>query len=82
VETALLAFLLDQGRNRKMKQLRGWFLPTKKNTDLVKDFYPRHGFTKVAEQDGNTLWAWDLEKTHIPCPEWIKPTFTDEAILR
>ncbi len=80
VETALLSFLLEQARARKMKEIHGWFIPTKKNVELVKDFYPRHGFRKVTEQDENILWSWDVEKATLSCPEWIQFRFVDGAI--
>ena len=73
VETALVAFLLDQARTRNMKQIRGWFLPTKKN-DLSKDFYALHGFQCLTVEDGKSLWSLDLEDTDMRCPEWIKVT--------
>jgi FkbH-like protein len=71
VETAILSFLSDRARGRGVERLQGWFVPTKKN-DLVKEFYPAHGFrVQKQEQDGRSLWSLDLSKDPLACPEWI-----------
>ena len=55
VETALLAALAQQVRERGARHLDGWYIPTAKNAP-VKDFYPRHGFTATSEMpDGSVL---------------------------
>jgi FkbH-like protein len=61
VETAMFSHLADRARSRGMKQLRGWFLPTKKNLPAA-DSYPRHSFRQIAEQDGGTLWMLELSQ--------------------
>jgi FkbH-like protein len=73
VETALMSFLLEEAKARKVNQVRGWYLATKKN-DLAKEFYALHGFNKLREQNGDTLWSLDLNETEMRCPEWIKLT--------
>lgn len=78
VETALLSFLIDGARTRGVKQLRGWFLPTKKNAP-ASEFYPTHKFRCVAERDEGTCWALDLEDAEIACPEWIQLTVSQGA---
>lgn len=79
VETALLSFLVDQARARKIRQVRAWFLPTRKN-EMVKEFYALHGFQRLFEQDEKTLWALDLTDTEMRCPEWIKLNSSEEAM--
>ncbi len=78
VETALLSFLIDGARTRGVKQLRGWFLPTKKNAP-ASEFYPTHKFRCVAERDEGTCWALDLEDAEIACPEWVQLTVSQGA---
>jgi FkbH-like protein len=81
VETALLSFLVERARSTGMKQLQGWFLPTKKN-DPAKDFYPQHNFQLLAERDSGTLWAVDLRQAQVKCPEWIRLTISEGALGR
>jgi FkbH-like protein len=76
VETAILSFLVDQGRMKGQDKLQGWFLPTKKN-DLAKDFYRSHNFQVIEENGAGTLWSLDLKQNGIACPEWIRLTFSD-----
>jgi predicted enzyme involved in methoxymalonyl-ACP biosynthesis len=79
VETALLSFLVERARSMGMKQLQGWFLPTKKN-EPAKEFYSQHNFRPLAERDGGTLWSVDLGPAEFKCPEWIKLTVTGGAL--
>jgi FkbH-like protein len=81
VETALLSFLVERARSMSMKQLQGWFLPTKKN-EPAKEFYPRHNFRLLAERDGGTLWSMDVEQAEFKCPEWIRLTVVGGALDR
>jgi FkbH-like protein len=71
VETALLAFLVDEARAAGARTLQGRFLPTKKNAP-AQSFYADHRFQVVAQQDGGTLWALDLAQTRLACPDWIQ----------
>ncbi|HKB05169.1 MAG TPA: HAD-IIIC family phosphatase, partial [Gemmataceae bacterium] len=70
VETATLSVVAGRARDRGFTEVRGWFLPSKKNAPC-KDVYPNHGFRAVAERDGGTLWARDLTADGPRCPEWI-----------
>jgi FkbH-like protein len=71
VETALLAHLAEDARQRGARRLQGWFLPTKKNAP-AQDFYKDHGFTELERTTEGTLFALDLTQTTIAMPEWIK----------
>ena len=71
VETAMLGFLAETSRNNGATFLRGWFLPTKKNTP-AGEIYSSHQFQPVATEDGRTLWSLNLEEATIPYPEWIR----------
>lgn len=70
VETAFLAKLAAEARERGAGRMEGWFLPTKKNAP-AKDFYPRHGFERVAENGEGSRWSYDLSKP-MECPDWIR----------
>ena len=65
VETALLAHLADDARQRGATVLQGWFLPTKKNVP-AEEFYRRHGFEIADRQDGGVLWRIDLTRQYNP----------------
>jgi FkbH-like protein len=73
VETALLAHLSQLAVDRGRLRLCGWFLPTAKNAP-AREFYARHGFELQQNDAKGSLWAFDLQKTKIACPEWIKLT--------
>lgn len=81
IETALLSFLVESARARDMKQLQGWFLPTKKNAP-AREFYPAHNFRCLQEQNEGTFWALDLVDAQIACPEWIRLTIADGVVAR
>ena len=70
LETALLAHLAADARERGAKVLQGWFLPTKKNVP-AREFYREHGF-EVAERTAEGVhWRLDLRQA-IHAPEWVK----------
>ncbi|MCU1238594.1 MAG: FkbH like protein [Candidatus Solibacter sp.] len=71
VETALLAKLASDARDRGAKLLQGWFSPTKKNAP-AQDFYREHGFEPCETTPEGTLWKLDLTRNVIPTPEWIR----------
>ncbi len=71
IETALLCHLAEGARSRGRKELRGQFLPTKKNAP-AKEFYAQHSFTRTAADDNGSLWRLDLTVKRIECPEWVK----------
>jgi FkbH-like protein len=70
VETALLAHLAHDARERGATLLQGWFLRTKKNAP-AEDFYRDHGFLEAQRSADGTLWALELAAKEIPTPEWI-----------
>jgi FkbH-like protein len=83
VETALLAYLADEARERGLRRLEGWFLPTKKNAP-ARDFYREHGFRLLAEQTSegasSQLWSLDLEEKTLQCPDWVRLLVSDRAV--
>ena len=71
VETALLARLAADARERGAKVLQGWFLPTKKNAP-AREFYREHGFAEASKTAEGVLWTMDLNAGTIQTPEWIR----------
>jgi FkbH-like protein len=71
VETALLSYLATRALARGNRELKGWFLPTKKNAP-AKEFYSSHGFVMVEQNDKGSLWRLDLSNSSIPCPQWVE----------
>lgn len=71
VETAFLSALTRQAQIEGAQRLVGWFLPTSKNAP-ARDFYSRHGFSCVEEQNGQSRWEFDLSRAEIAMPDWIK----------
>jgi FkbH-like protein len=79
VETALLAFLCEQGRKAGCDILRGRFLPTRKNVP-AREFFASHGFEAVDEQDGGSLWQLRLDAgSGVRTPPWIRVTTLAEV---
>jgi FkbH-like protein len=70
VETAFLARLAAEARERGALRMEGWFLPTRKNAP-AKDFYPKHGFERVEENGEGSRWSYDLSRP-MECPDWIR----------
>jgi FkbH-like protein len=79
VETSILSFLVERARARQLRQVQGWFIPTKKNAP-ARDCYAAHHMQAVAQQDAAILWALDLATQDIACPSWIRLT-TCEGVL-
>ena len=71
VETALLAHLAADARERRASVLQGWFLPTRKNAP-AGEFYASHGFEVAERTEEGVLWRLDLREKEIHTPEWIK----------
>jgi FkbH-like protein len=80
IETALLAFLVDECRAGAVRQLQGWFYPTAKNSPAA-EFYMKHGFAKAAEKPLGTLWTLAVADARIECPAWIALNAGKEAPL-
>jgi len=72
VENALLAFLAEEARRRRLTCLRGSYLPTERNT-ASRWCYRDAGFARVdAGADGAELWGVDLGRVLLPSPKWVK----------
>jgi FkbH-like protein len=66
VETALLARIAADAKEKGAVELQGLFIPTRKNVPAA-GFYRDHGFTEEA----NGLWKIDLREKRIDLPQWI-----------
>ncbi len=57
MEVAMLGCLVERARDVGATRLRGWYIPTAKNS-IVADHYSRLGFSRVAvdREDGATCW--------------------------
>jgi FkbH-like protein len=79
LETAMLSHVAIEAKQRGLRYLEGWFLPTAKNAP-ARDFYRSQGFQPVEEStDGKILWRLDLAETNLDWPEWIarKPVLSE-----
>jgi FkbH-like protein len=70
IETAILAYIIQQASSRGLGLLKGWFLPTARN-EPASDFYPSHGFSLSRKESQGSLWQFDLTTSKHTCPEWI-----------
>jgi FkbH-like protein len=77
VETALLARVAADARERGVNILQGWFLPTKKNAP-AREFYPDHGFEAAETTAEGVLWRLDLQEKEIRTPVWIREIIADD----
>ena len=58
VEEFLMTRTVATALQRGLGQISGQYIPTAKN-GMVRDFYARFGFEKVAEADGHSHWRLD-----------------------
>lgn len=70
VEDTLLAYIIEQAAQEGARVLVGEFIPTKKNAP-AKDFFAKHGFSKVSELNGSEIWEYDLQQVR-PFPQFVK----------
>lgn len=78
VETALIAFLVEECRLAGVNRLRGRFVPTRKNAPAA-DCLERHGFRRMEDSGEGSLWELDLDSAKIACPEWIQLNVNKEV---
>jgi FkbH-like protein len=71
VETAFLSHLAGVAAARGIRHLSGRFIPTKKNAP-ARDFYPRHGFQLLEENQDGSVWSLPLQQHTIATPDWIR----------
>jgi FkbH-like protein len=71
VEDALLAHLCQRAHELGCSKLRGTYIPSPKN-QLVRSVYERFGFRLLADEEGATIWEYDLS---------VQPPITNEFIV-
>jgi FkbH-like protein len=77
VEDTFIAQIAEAARSTLgCDELRGKYIPTAKNA-MVKDFYPRFGFTRLGQSDEWTIRIADVPRT----PDHIEVTLATRAPL-
>jgi len=71
IETALLARIVEEARQRGMRHLKGRFIPTKKNRP-AHTFFRDNGFAPLDETSEGVAWQLDLQRGNVPWPAWIE----------
>jgi FkbH-like protein len=71
VETALLAKITDEAQAAGAAELVGEFIETAKNAP-ARDFYSRHGFQEIGNDQGVIRWRLTLEEGGVSFPEWVR----------
>ena len=72
VETAMLAYLCEQARQRGLSELSGRIIPTAKNAP-VRQLFEQHGFKKCSEAESDeTFWRLALDGGEVTRPDWMK----------
>lgn len=71
IETALLSYVVRDAGNRRIRILKGIFIPTKKNQP-AESFYKNHGFSLVEALPDCATWQLDIQKSDTPWPSWIQ----------
>ncbi len=71
VETAMLSIIVSEAEKQKVNRITGWIFPTRKNMP-ARDFYRKHGFSLVEENEDSLRWTLELSGNKVECPQWIK----------
>ena len=79
VEEACLNLLATAAQSHGAKRLIGQYRPTEKN-DMVRDLYPKLGFTQLAETEGPTRFSLDL-RDFTPHPVFMEINLLREAMI-
>ena len=59
LECAMMDEVVRQCRERELRKICGYYLPTGKN-GMVREFYKQQGFHMETEDPGGTVWGYDL----------------------
>ena len=59
MELAMLDRLVEECRKRGIEKIYGYYYPTAKN-GMVKELFGSFGFTKISDEEGNTVWELPL----------------------
>ena len=69
-EDAFLAFLAEAARHKRATRLIGEFILSPKN-EIVRDFYPSHGFVAIAAFARAERYSYDLAQGELSWPDQI-----------
>jgi FkbH-like protein len=70
VEQYLMTKVFEHACANGCRRVIGSYLPTAKN-GMVRDFYERFGFQKIADHDGGATWALSVAQ-YQPSPTYIR----------
>jgi FkbH-like protein len=75
IETAMLAYLCQEARQRGLQEIAGRIVNSAKNTP-VRDVFERHGFQKVSTGSAEeSSWRLHLNCDSVRCPDWLEVKF-------
>lgn len=80
IESAVLAFIVQECAREGMQEVRGFFLPTKKNAPAAS-LFPSHGFVQLPSSGEGTCWALELKNARVSPPAWIEMRVAVEKTL-
>lgn len=64
MEYAMLDVLVEKCKNVGISELRGYYYPTSKNA-MVKDLYGEMGFSKISENNDESIWSLCINDSYI-----------------
>lgn len=71
IETAFLSYIAEGAKRAGATTLKGWYLPTKKNSPC-KEFYAAHRFEVAEKNDAGGLhYTLNMSAGEIAWPRWI-----------
>jgi len=71
IEQTMVAYLANKARAMGKKRLIGEFISTPKNKPVL-EMYPKLGFENGGEVEGVTKYVYDLSKTDLVIPGYLK----------
>lgn len=71
VETAFLAYIFKKAKEEGIKYIKGKIIYTKKNIP-ARDFYQRHNFTKITQNENEEEWFAEVNSINLNYPEWFQ----------
>jgi FkbH-like protein len=75
IETAMLAYLCQEGRRHGLQEIGGHVVNSAKNTP-VRDVFERHGFQKVSAGSADeSSWRLHLSGDSVRYPDWLEVKF-------
>lgn len=78
MEYAMMDALVQRCQKAGIKEIRGYYYPTAKNS-MVRDFFAVQGFEKLSEdKNGNTVWSYQIPDGYQNKNKVIKVEVSDE----